>query len=226
MVGVICYCYGRLVTFESRTPVVSLNPFAPLAEEPSAAGRFVAPGRQSIDGEGTVGLTCAPVGVMKIENWLLGALLQSGYDHLLAHLEPVSLSYAQTLYEPDEPIQFVYFPNDAVVSLLSLTRDGETIEVGMIGYEGMMDIAVVLGADAIPYRAYVQIPGSGLRMKTEVIRSEFGQVGRLHDLLLRYTHLRITQISQSAVCNRFHPVEQRLCRWLLVAQDRVRSDEI
>ena len=163
---------------------------------------------------------------MKIENWLLGALLQSGYDHLLAHLEPVSLSYAQTLYEPDEPIQFVYFPNDAVVSLLSLTRDGETIEVGMIGYEGMMDIAVVLGADAIPYRAYVQIPGSGLRMKTEVIRSEFGQVGRLHDLLLRYTHLRITQISQSAVCNRFHPVEQRLCRWLLVAQDRVRSDEI
>src|SRR6266446_2909125 len=159
-----------------------------------------------------------------IKNRLLAALPTDEYKRLQPHLESVQLSNRRILCEAGDFIRHAYFLNSGMGSLLALTQAGATVEIAMVGNEGMLGIPAILGAHKTPYEMMVQLPGEGVRIKTDVIRAEFKRAGVLQDLLLNYTHALITQISQSAVCNRFHTVEKRLCRWLLLAHDRVQGD--
>jgi len=158
-----------------------------------------------------------------INNRLLSTLPDNEYQKLLPFLETIELPQGKVIYEPDQVIRYVLFPNDAAVSLLSLTSEGETVEVGLIGYEGMVGISIILGAESTPYRAMVQIQGSGNIVKATLLKQVIKQSEILNSLLVHYTHALRTQISQSAVCNRFHTVEARLSRWLLDTHDRVKS---
>jgi CRP-like cAMP-binding protein len=141
------------------------------------------------------------------------------------HLEAIALESAAVLYEPGEPLRHVYFPSNGLVSILAATIDGDSIEVGVVGFDGMVGIPVILGGTS-PYRALVQIPGLAFRMKASKLQDFFNRRNGLHGALLRYTHAFMTQITQSGVCNHFHTVDQRLCRWLLAAQDRSSSDTL
>jgi CRP-like cAMP-binding protein len=161
----------------------------------------------------------------RIENRLLAALPKKNYDRLVPHLQHVHLAFAEVLYEHGDKIQYVYFPNDSIVSLLSTVEDRSTLEVGIIGNEGMVGVSVLLGVKTSPNRAIVQGEGSAMRMKAAALRKEVSADGSLHRLLHRNIHALMTQISQSAACNRFHQVEARLARWLLMTHDRIRSDE-
>lgn len=160
-----------------------------------------------------------------IDNWILASLSEYEFKHLAPYLEPVTFPQSKTLYLPEQLIKTVYFPNSGMISLISITQSGETIEVGMVGNEGMVGIPVIMGADSLPYQAEVQVAGEGLMMRAEVLADRFKQGGALQELLLRYTVVLIAQLSQSAVCNRFHTVCQRLCKWLLITRDRVKSNE-
>lgn len=157
------------------------------------------------------------------KNWILNSLPKDSLEQLLPHLKPTSLPKGDTLYIPDGHIQYVYFVNSGMVSLVSVTEGGATIEVGLVGYEGMVGIPIILGSNKSPYQAEVQVEGDALKMKAEVIREEFSGNSLLRGLLLRYTYILLAQLSQSALCNRFHTMEERLCRWLLVTCDRVKS---
>jgi CRP-like cAMP-binding protein len=161
----------------------------------------------------------------RIENRLLAALPRKDYNRLVPHLEHVPLPFAEVLYEPGDTIQYVYFPNDSIVSLLSTVEDRSTLEVGIIGNEGMVGISVLLGVKTSPNRAIVQGEGSAMRMKAATLLKEVSADGSLQRLLHRNTHALMIQISQSAACNRFHQVEARLARWLLMTHDRIGSDE-
>lgn len=161
----------------------------------------------------------------RIENRLLAALPTEDYNRLVAQMERVQLPFAEVLYEPDDVIQHVYFPNDSIVSLLSTVEDRSTLEVGIIGNEGMVGISVLLGVETSPYRALVQGEGSAMKMKAAALHKEMSADGSLQRLLLRHTHALMTQIAQSAACNRFHVVEARLARWLLMMRDRIGTDE-
>jgi CRP-like cAMP-binding protein len=160
-----------------------------------------------------------------VYNRLLAALPGKEYQRLRPHLETFTLSFGDILYEPSEIIQHVYFPNNGIVSLLSMVEERSTLEVGVVGNEGMVGIPVFLGASTSHNRALVQGGGTAMRMKAESLRNQVKQAGALPDLLLRYTHSLLGQISQAAACNRFHTVNARLARWLLMTYDRVRSDE-
>ena len=159
------------------------------------------------------------------ENRLLGALPREAYERLQPHLESISLEAKQVIYEPGKPIEHVYFPRNAVVSLLTAMETGESIEVGTVGNEGMLGVPLFLGFQTNPGRAEGQIPGEALRMQAEVFSQEMQSLGPLHDLLHRYTYAMVMQISQSAACNRLHSLEERLCRWLLMTHDRVGADQ-
>lgn len=161
----------------------------------------------------------------RIENRLLAALPRKDYNRLVAQMARVPLAFAEVLYEPGDPINTVYFPNNAIVSLLSTVEDRSTLEVGIIGNEGMVGISVMLGVKTSPHRALVQGEGSAMRMKAAAFRKEVSGDGALQKLLHRHTHALMTQIAQSAACNRFHQVDARLARWLLMMHDRVGSDE-
>ncbi len=160
-----------------------------------------------------------------IENQLLAALPTEEYKRLLPNLELVSLNFKQIIYAPDEPIEYVYFPNSGVISLVNVTEDGKTVEAGMVGNEGMAGIPVLLGADKMPGLAISQVVGDAVRMKADVFKREVTPGTSLYKLLLRYTQALLNQISQSVACNSLHPVERRCCRWLLMCHDRVRSDQ-
>jgi CRP-like cAMP-binding protein len=138
----------------------------------------------------------------------------------------VTFALGEVLYEPGGHLDHMYFPTTAVVSLLYTMENGSTAEMGLAGNDGVVGVALFLGGDTTPNRAVVQIGGSAFRMKAKVLREEFARGGPFQRVLLRYTQTLITQISQTAVCNRLHPVEQRLCRWLLLCHDRVQSDEL
>jgi len=144
---------------------------------------------------------------------------------ILPGLEQVELVSGKILYEMTETVRHSYFPLSGMISLLAITEAGNTIEIAMVGDEGMVGLPAVLGLHKAPYRVMVQVRGRAMRMRADSLRVEFGRGGQLHDVLLRYTHTLLAQISQSAVCNHFHTVEQRLCRWLLVTQDRTHSNE-
>jgi CRP-like cAMP-binding protein len=158
------------------------------------------------------------------ENRLLGALPRDEYDRLLPHLEKVSLPLRDILYEANGPIAHVFFPLIGVVSLVIMDSDF-TLEVGIIGNEGMVGTPVFLGSERSPTRAIAQIQGEALRMEAEVFQKEIRRDGSLHDLVQRYTQSMINQISQSIVCNHRHSVEKRMCRWLLMSHNRVAADE-
>lgn len=160
-----------------------------------------------------------------IENSLLGALPCKEYRRLLAGLEPVTLTFGEVLYEPRETIPHVYFPGSSLVSLLTLADGHLALEVGLIGRDGMVGIPLVLGHTVSSVRALVQGTGTAMRMASARFCKEFRLSLPLQQEVYRYTHTLMAQISQTAACNRFHVVEERLARWLLMTHDRVKSDQ-
>lgn len=160
-----------------------------------------------------------------IENNLLAAVPFKEYQRLLAGLEPVTLTFGEVLYEPGETISHVYFPGTSLVSLLTLVDGHLALEVGLIGREGMVGVSLVLGHNVSPVRALVQGSGTAMRMASTLFRKEFRLSLPLQQELYRYADTLMAQISQTAVCNRFHVLEMRLARWLLMTHDRVQSDQ-
>jgi len=158
-----------------------------------------------------------------ILNSLLAALPRKSYLRLLPGLAPVDLAFGEVLYDAGEPIRDVYFPSQSLVSLLTLVEGHLALEVGMVGREGMVGIPLALGVDVSPVRALVQGAGPALRMSADRFRKELPRNPALQRELQRYVHAMMAQISQTAGCNRFHVVEARLARWLLMTRDRVRS---
>jgi CRP-like cAMP-binding protein len=156
---------------------------------------------------------------------MLAALPRKQYQRLLTGLEPVALSFGEVLHEPGERIKHVYFPGDSLVSLLTLVEGHLALEVGMVGREGMVGVPLSLGTDVSPVRALVQGAGTAMRMKSARFSEEIRRSPQLQQEVGRYTRALMAQITQTAACNRFHVVEARLARWLLMTRDRVRSDE-
>jgi CRP-like cAMP-binding protein len=160
-----------------------------------------------------------------LNNQLLSALSTEKYQRLIPYLELVKLPLRQVLHEPGEKIEYVFFPTDAMISLVSIMQDGSTVEVSLVGKEGMVGIPVILGGNSTITQAVVQIAGSALRMQANVFKVEFDRGGELQFLLLCYIQALFTQVSQSAACNRLHSVEERLARWLLTVQDCLQTSE-
>jgi CRP-like cAMP-binding protein len=159
-----------------------------------------------------------------IENSLLASIPRKAYRRLLAGLESVTLNFGEILYEPGQAIRHIYFPGSSLVSLLTLADGHLALEVGLIGRDGMVGIPLVLGHKRSTVRALVQGAGTALRMASAQFLKEFGHSKPLQQGLYSYTHSLMSQISQTAACNRFHVVERRLARWLLMTHDRVKSD--
>jgi CRP-like cAMP-binding protein len=158
-------------------------------------------------------------------NHLLAALPKDEYRRLLPDLELFTLVFGKMIYEPGELIRHVYFPSSGIISLLAVVEDRATLEVGIVGREGMVGLPAFMGVRTSRNRAVVQGVGVALRMKATALRKESSNGGSLPRLLLRYSHSRLTQISQGAACNRFHPIDARLARWLLMTRDRMGTDE-
>ena len=158
-------------------------------------------------------------------NLLLTALPTEDYQRLEPHLELVPLSLHQSIYEIGEVIPYVYFPRCAIVSLVITLEDGSTMEAGMVGQEGMAGLPVLLGGMTKAHHAFVQVAGEGWRLKTAVLQAEFDRGGAFQKILLRYAQALFAQVAQTGVCNRFHPIEERLARWLLLVSDCVQAEE-
>ena len=161
-----------------------------------------------------------------LENRILGGLSRKEYARIASDLQHVTLKADQVLYEPGGMMQWAYFLDTASVSILSQVENGTSIEVSLVGSEGVIGIPIVLRALKLPYRVVVQGPGTAWRMKADALRKEFDRCGRFHELLLNYVHTLIVQLAQSSACNQFHTTRQRLCRWLLASQDRLGSSEL
>lgn len=159
-------------------------------------------------------------------NRLLASLPATDYERLRPLLKQVTFSLGQVIYESQGHMESVYFPTTSHVSLLYTMTDGSTAEVGLVGNEGLIGIALFMGGDTTPNRAIVQGAGEALKMSGRAMQEEFKQGGAFQLALLRYTQALITQISQTAVCNRLHTTEQRLSRWMLMTHDRTRRDEL
>jgi CRP-like cAMP-binding protein len=166
-----------------------------------------------------------PVAVPRA-NRLLAALPEVSYSVLLPHLEHVRLPLGMAVYESGAKQAYVYFPTNSIVSLLYVLADGASAEIAVVGSEGMVGIALFMGGETTPSRAVVQSAGYGFRLRADVLKREFEGGGALQHLLLRYTQALITQMTQTAVCNRHHAVDQQLCRWLLLSLDRLPGDEL
>jgi CRP-like cAMP-binding protein len=162
----------------------------------------------------------------QVENHLLAALPVDEYERLSSHLQPVAFALGEVVYEFAGQLDYIFFPTTAIISLLYTMENGSTAEMGLTGNDGVVGIALFMGGGTMPNRAVVQSAGGALRMKAKVLRDEFALGGKFQRLLLRYTQALITQISQTAVCNRLHSVEQQLCRWLLLSHDRLNTDEL
>jgi CRP-like cAMP-binding protein len=160
------------------------------------------------------------------ENRLLAALPQEEFQRLMPTLHQTSFRLGDVIYEFGGRLDYVYFPTTAIVSLLYTMENGSTAEMGLTGNDGVVGIALFMGGETMPNRAVVQSAGDAVRMKAKVLQEEFKLGGQFQRLLLRYTQALITQISQTAVCNRLHSVEQQLCRWLLLSHDRLSTDEL
>lgn len=159
-------------------------------------------------------------------NKILAALPESEYQRLAPFLKPVNLNSGEILLEPQEPVKQVYFPQTAMISLVSIMLDGSTTEIGLVGNEGMIGLPAILGGKSTTSRTIVQISGSALQISADIIRQEFLRGENLQQILLLYTQALLTQVSQSAACNRQHNIEERLARWLLSVQDCVLQDEL
>ena len=160
-----------------------------------------------------------------VPNRILGALPRKEYQKLLPTLEPVNLSFGEILYESQTQIRHVYFPNDCFVSMLTTVDTGRAAEVGLIGSEGMIGVPMALGVAVSPFRAVVQGGGTAMRLKTGDFRRSFSKSAALKREVFLFTHLLMIQIAQTAACNRFHVVAQRMARWMLMTRDRVNSNE-
>jgi CRP-like cAMP-binding protein len=159
-------------------------------------------------------------------NQILAALPLAEYRRLVPHLKPVNLISGEILLEPNEPIKKIYFPQRAMISLVSIMMDGSTTEIGLIGNEGMVGLTAILGGYSTTSRTIVQISGSALEVSAEVVLQEFQRGKKLQKLLLLYAQALLTQVSQSAACNRQHNIEERLARWLLSVHDCILQDEL
>jgi len=159
-------------------------------------------------------------------NYLLDSLPETERRDLSRLLEKVEVEPGQRIYRQGRPIDYVYFPTSAILSWTGMTRQGERAEVGMVGWEGMLGMSHLAGFDASPFDAEVAIAGEALRAQASRVREKFERLVSLQNLLLRYTCSSLTQLAQSSLCGLYHTVDQRLCRWLLTAHDRVRSDEL
>jgi CRP-like cAMP-binding protein len=160
------------------------------------------------------------------QNHLLAALGEDEYERLLPNLELVSMPLGESLYESGELLQHVYFPTTSIVSLLYVMKDGASAEIAVVGNEGILGISLFMGGETTPSRAIVQSAGFGYRLKAQYLKEEFHRAGPVMYLLLRYTQALITQMAQTAVCNRHHSIEQQLCRWLLLSLDRLSADQL
>ena len=161
-----------------------------------------------------------------LQNHLLAALPAGDYERLAPHLEPAAMQLGDVLYEPGSHLGYVYFPTTSIVSLLYVMSDGASAEIAIVGNEGILGISLFMGGETTPSRAVVQSAGDSYRLRAQLLKDEFGRFGPMMHLLLRYTQALITQMSQTAVCNRHHSVDQQLCRWLLLSLDRLSSNEL
>jgi CRP-like cAMP-binding protein len=171
-------------------------------------------------------VTRVPIPAIPIRNRILAALLATDYKRLLSKLEHVNLKRGATVYRADQRIDAVYFPEDAVVAMVDTTKDRRTVEVGLIGREGIVGINIFLGGIITPDRAIVQLPGGAMRMKSNDLRKEMRFGSPLQQLLLNYTRSFVAVISQSVACSQHHGIEQRLARWLLTMSDYAGASEL
>jgi len=160
------------------------------------------------------------------DNHLLAALPEADYQALAPSLERVRMPLGQAVYESGGAQGYVYFPTNSIVSLLYVLEDGDSAEIAVTGNEGLVGIALFMGGETTPSRAVVQSAGEGYRLRASVLKKQFERGGELQHLLLRYTQALITQMTQTAVCNRHHAVDQQLCRWLLLSLDRLPGSEL
>jgi CRP-like cAMP-binding protein len=160
------------------------------------------------------------------KNRLLARLPREEDERILPHLGQVSFSLGQVVYESGGQMEHIYFPTTTIVSLLYTMENGSSAEMGTAGNEGLVGVALFMGGDTMPNRAVVQSAGGAVRMRAKLLHEEFALGGTFQRLLLRYTQALLTQMSQTAVCNRLHEIEQQLCRWLLLSHDRLDSDEL
>jgi CRP-like cAMP-binding protein len=161
-----------------------------------------------------------------LENRLLAALPETIKETLFSQIELVELPLGQIIYESGDDVEYVYFPTNSIISLLNVMENGASAEISIVGNDGIVGIAVFMGGVSTPSRAVVQSAGYAYRLSSEELRREFHRHGALMLLLLRYTQSLITQMSQTAVCNRHHSIEQQLCRWLLLSLDRLPGNEL
>jgi len=161
-----------------------------------------------------------------LQNHLLAALPSTEYERVVSNLELVPMPLGLVLYESGGNLKHVYFPTTSIVSLLYVMEDGASAEIAVVGNEGILGISLFMGGETTPSRAVVQSAGHGYRLKAQLLKDEFNRNGPFLRLMLRYTQALITQMAQTAVCNRHHTVEQQLCRWLLLSIDRLAGDEL
>jgi CRP-like cAMP-binding protein len=164
-------------------------------------------------------------------NYLLAALPEEEYAHLLPHLELVPMPLGHVLYESGIQMRHVYFPTDSIISLLYVMEDGDSAEIAIVGNEGLVGVSLFMGGETTPSRAVVQSAGSAFRLKGQLLKDEFNRsggrrAGALHNILLRYTQALLTQMAQTSACNRHHTLDQQFCRWLLMSLDRLQSNEL
>jgi CRP-like cAMP-binding protein len=160
------------------------------------------------------------------QNQLLAAMPAAEFQRLSPHLELVELSLGEALYEPGGRLDHVYFPTTSIISLLYVLENGASAEIAVVGNEGILGISLFMGGETTPSRAVVQSAGFGYRLRAPLLKEEFNRAGPVLRLLLRYTQALITQMAQTAVCNRHHSIEQQLCRWLLLSLDRLSSNSL
>jgi CRP-like cAMP-binding protein len=160
------------------------------------------------------------------QNLLLNALPSSDYDRVASHLELLPMELGTVLYESGMQLKHVYFPTTCIISLLYVLENGGSAEIGIVGNEGLLGISLFMGGNTTPSRAVVQSAGLAYRLKASLLKTEFARFGPTMQLLLRYTQALITQMSQTAVCNRHHSLDKQLCRWLLLSLDRLQSNNL
>jgi CRP-like cAMP-binding protein len=160
------------------------------------------------------------------QNWLIAALGDTEWERVAPHLQPVSLSLGQVLYDPGGTLTHVYFPATAIVSLLYVMENGASAEIAVVGNEGLVGISLFMGGQSTSSQAVVQAAGVGFRLAAGVLMQEFNRGGAVLHLLLRYTQALITQMAQTAACNRHHALDQQMCRWLLLTLDRLHSNDV
>ncbi len=168
----------------------------------------------------------AATGLDARDNHLLAAMPAGDFARIAAHLELIPMKLGDVLYEPGTRLRHVYFPTTAIVSLLYVMENGASAEIAIVGNDGILGISLFMGGESTPSRAIVQSAGHGFRLRAQLLKDEFGRFGSTLHLLLRYTQALITQMAQTAVCNRHHSVDQQLCRWLLLSLDRLSSNEL